>query len=85
LGDVEEEHPDDGAERGLDRRGPFCVAEMLVKCESEKFFKNDSRTRDIEVTAEKTFLVRDSDLLGELLEGLVRRLVTRLPRPKAEI
>jgi hypothetical protein len=75
VGDVEEEHPDDGAERRLDRCGLFGIAEMLVNCESEKFLKDDGGTRDIEVAAEKAFLMRGADLMREILEGPVRRAV----------
>ena len=50
---------------------------MLVDCEPEEFFKDDSGARDVEVVAEETFLVRDTDLLGKILEGLVRRTIEK--------
>ncbi|WP_425905571.1 hypothetical protein [Nitrobacter sp. TKz-YC02] len=56
----------------IQRRGLFGIIEMLVNDGSEKFLKDDGRTSDIEVAAEKTFLVRGSDLV---CESLVRHAV----------
>ncbi len=50
---------------------------MLIECEPEEFFKDDGGTCDIKIVAEKAFLVRDTDLLGKILEGLVRRTIEK--------